>query len=115
MSVTNAALVAALALAAALGCGPAQGGNSHQVAVSATILARKACRFTDSAPSQIAFDPSPAGAATPRISTTFRCTGSDSVTHYRIRSNDGLHASSTSGPRMRQATEDGTLVLTLEP
>lgn len=85
-----------LGLGIALSCGPAQGANGG-IAVSATILARNACRFTNDAQSQLApgnAGRTSAGAVIASVSTTFRCTGPDAVTTYRIRSNaaSGTHS-----------------------
>jgi hypothetical protein len=91
-----------LGLGMALSCGPAQGANGHRLAVSATILARIACRFTNDAPGQSALssaERTPAAAASTSVNTLSRCTSSDAAASYRVRSNGGTD----------------TLVVTVEP
>jgi hypothetical protein len=75
----KAALVATLGLGMALGCGSAQGGNSHGIAVSATILTRIGCSFT-----------SPAQVARSNAGPALSCTASDAATTWRVRSDGGV-------------------------
>ena len=99
-------MTVALGLGMALSCGPAQSGNGHKIAVSATILAQIACRPTNDAQSQLAFggvDRTSAGAVTASVSTTFRCTGSTAAPAYRIRSSAASDAYTD------------TIVVTVEP
>jgi len=70
----KSAMAMVVGLGIALSCGPAQGANSHKLAVSATILTRIACRFANDAHSQLAL---------------FRCTSSDATATYRVRSDGG--------------------------
>lgn len=98
----------AAALGLLLSAGAALAAGSHSIEVSATVLSKNACRFTNGGPSQLAFgsiDPSAATTVSQTAVTTFRCTGSDATATYSISSNDGLYASGPGQPRMRHATD----------
>lgn len=98
----------AAALGLLLAGGTALAAGSQSLEVSATVMSKNACRFTNSGPSQLAFgnvDPSAGTTLSLAVTTTFRCTGSDAVATYSISSDDGLHAAGPGQPRMRHATD----------
>jgi spore coat protein U-like protein len=101
---------AAAALAA---CAPALAGGAHTLAISATIVSKNICRFTNAGPSALAFgaiDPSSGSAVVATMSTTFRCTGSDPVATYLVTSDDGLNESGPGAPRMLHAVTAGNFL-----
>lgn len=98
----------AAALGLLLSAGAALAAGSQSLEVSATVLSKNACRFTNGGPSQLAFgniDPSAGTTVSLVVATTFRCTGSDAVATYSISSDDGLYAAGPGQPRMRHATD----------
>jgi hypothetical protein len=67
--VRQVTLAAVLALGAALGSGPAQGGSDIKLNVSATILPRIACSV---------------------VSSAARCEGTGAAANYRVRRDGGV-------------------------
>jgi len=103
---SRAAGIAGLAV-----CAPAFAGGTHDVQVSATVLSKNICRFTDAGPSVMAFgaiDPSSTSAVVASLSTTFRCTGSDPVAAYLVSSDDGLNEAGAGQPRMQHTVTAGS-------
>lgn len=97
-----------LALAAALTAGgAARASGSHDVNVSATVLSKNKCSFTNDGPTALAFGAIDAWSSadkTANATTTFKCVGSSAIASYFISSNDGLYSTGSDSPRMRHAT-----------
>jgi spore coat protein U-like protein len=104
------ALLRALAtttLAALGAAAPAFAAGTHTIGVSATILSKNNCQFTNAGATALAFgsiDPSSLAPVTATASMTFRCTGSSAVATYFVASDDGLYETGVGAPRMRHAT-----------
>lgn len=82
-------------------------GGTHTLAVSATILSKNNCQFTNAGPTALGFgtiDPSSTSPVTATASMTFRCTGSNLIATYFVTSDDGLYATGAGAPRMRHGT-----------
>lgn len=103
---------AAVLLASLMGTAavpPTQAGNSHAIAVSATVLSKNTCHFTNRGPTLLPFgsiDPGASTAATVTAQTTFRCNGASRNVSYFISSDDGLSPAGGQ-PRMRHALQPG--------
>ena len=88
-----------LALGAVLGCGPAHGGDSTKVNVSAVILPRMTCKVVV-----------PDGSRVPTASA--RACTSNAATTYRIRRSTDKRADEAHAAPKGHA---GTVVLSIEP
>ena len=98
-------LCAALLLGMVL-TGPAYSAGTHGMAVSAVIVSKNQCKFTNNGPTALPFgniDPSSSSTAVASASTTFSCKGKDSSATYYVTSNDGLNAASPGNPRLVHA------------
>lgn len=90
----------------AAGTSAAEG--SQALSVSATILSKNTCHFTNGGPTLLSFgaiEPSMSAPATVTATTTFRCKGADPVVSYFISSDDGLSPAAPGQPRMRHASQ----------
>lgn len=83
----------------------ATAASGHSLSVSASVISKNKCSFTNGGPTALAFgaiDPSSPGNAIATATTTFKCVGADPVATYAISANNGLNGAAT--PRMQHAT-----------
>lgn len=80
------------------------------ISVSATILSKNQCKFSNPASQTLAFgtlDPLNAVDVTKQVQLSFTCNGADDPAAFSISDNDGLYAAGANLKRMQNLTTPG--------
>lgn len=117
MSRLSLSLAGGLLLFAALGSwqllAQEESNRSHTLSVSAIILDKNNCKFSNNGPTALSFgsiDPSGEGRRISSASATFKCSGASANPNYYVTSDDGLNPARPGAPRLRNVNNPNEFI-----